>query len=221
MKHTAVLSLSLLFLMGFFSCQSSRTLPNASLRPNQSLHSVPSASLASEKPTVGQAATPTTVSAAVEDLQADASNDEAYAQQTADPAALRKQRIAQQLDKLSPRAKEALRKAQEIVKAQKAKQLTGQPLTKLEKREERKALRSVLRETKKNMEDEDILEIVLAILVPPLGVYLHEDDATPRFWITLGLWVAGLIFLWPVPVLGTLAFIAAIVYALLVVTESI
>ncbi len=47
-------------------------------------------------------------------------------------------------------------------------------------------------------EDMQILEIILAIFIPPLAVFLHEDSITTNFWIDLILcflfWVPGIVF---------------------------
>jgi len=67
-------------------------------------------------------------------------------------------------------------------------------------------------------DDQQILEIILAILLAPLGVYLHEGTTNDKFWITLALWVAGIGLFWIIPFIGLLP---AIVYALLVVTDTI
>ncbi|GAA4301195.1 YqaE/Pmp3 family membrane protein [Nibribacter koreensis] len=53
----------------------------------------------------------------------------------------------------------------------------------------------------------NIIEIIFAILIPPLGVFLHERELNTKFWLS---------------VLLTLLFvIPGIIYALLVVTDSI
>ncbi len=47
-------------------------------------------------------------------------------------------------------------------------------------------------------DDEFILELILSFLLPPLAVYLHYDDINDFFWIdlilTLLLWIPGVIF---------------------------
>lgn len=47
-------------------------------------------------------------------------------------------------------------------------------------------------------DDQKILLIVLAILLPPLAVYLHEDEINSKFWIalllTLLFWLPGIIY---------------------------
>lgn len=63
-----------------------------------------------------------------------------------------------------------------------------------------------------------IIEVILAIIIPPLAVFLHEG-ITARFWITLILCLLGGGFIF-YPVIGGLWFIAAII-ALLVVLDAI
>ncbi|TMI96923.1 MAG: YqaE/Pmp3 family membrane protein [Bacteroidetes bacterium] len=51
------------------------------------------------------------------------------------------------------------------------------------------------------------LLIVLAILLPPLAVYLHEGEINGKFWLSILFW-----FLFIIP---------GVIYALLVVTNTI
>ena len=59
-----------------------------------------------------------------------------------------------------------------------------------------------------------LLLVVLALLLPPLAVYLYEQQTSTKFWITLLLFLLGIagavFFSW-------LLIFASIVYALLVV----
>ena len=55
-------------------------------------------------------------------------------------------------------------------------------------------------------DDDQVLLIILSILLPPLAVYLYEDEINSKFWISLLL---TLIF-----------WIPGVVYALLVVTGN-
>lgn len=59
-----------------------------------------------------------------------------------------------------------------------------------------------------------LLLVVLAILLPPLAVYLHEQETNTKFWVTLLLFLLGIagavFFSW-------LLIFAAVVYALLIV----
>ena len=71
-----------------------------------------------------------------------------------------------------------------------------------EKRETRRQFRQQIKEWFKNlrgtMADDLLLLIIVAILLPPLAMYLYEGSATNRFWISLVLWllfyVPGLIY---------------------------
>jgi uncharacterized membrane protein YqaE (UPF0057 family) len=88
-----------------------------------------------------------------------------------------------------------------------------------EKKARIKAAKAALKEykAKKNAGDEpstnQLLMIILAILLPPLAVYLHEGEVNTKFWISLilTLLVIFSFFLWIIPVL----------YALLVVLDVI
>ena len=46
--------------------------------------------------------------------------------------------------------------------------------------------------------DDTVLLVILAILLPPLAVYLHEGEVNTRFWISLVLtllfWLPGVIY---------------------------
>ena len=73
------------------------------------------------------------------------------------------------------------------------------------------------KKARKNGTDPDtntLLLVILAILLPPLAVYLHEGTANNKFWITLLLFLLGIIggflFSWA-------ALLASIIYALIVV----
>lgn len=72
---------------------------------------------------------------------------------------------------------------------------------------------------KRRGEDVDtntLILVILAILLPPLAVYLHEQETNTKFWVTLLLFLLGLagafLFSW-------LLIFAAVVYALLVVLD--
>jgi uncharacterized membrane protein YqaE (UPF0057 family) len=66
----------------------------------------------------------------------------------------------------------------------------------------------------KEADTDTLLLVVLAILLPPLAVYLHEQETNTKFWITLLLFLLGIagavFFSW-------LLIFAAVVYALLVI----
>ncbi|WP_246850243.1 YqaE/Pmp3 family membrane protein [Rufibacter roseolus] len=77
-------------------------------------------------------------------------------------------------------------------------------MTKAEKKAFKKEVKNSLRDAK---EASDIVEILLAIFIPPLGVFLHEGEVNSRFWISL--------------LLTLLFFLPGVIYALLVVTDTI
>jgi uncharacterized membrane protein YqaE (UPF0057 family) len=37
--------------------------------------------------------------------------------------------------------------------------------------------------------DNKVVKIIIALFIPPLAVYLHENKITKNFWIDLALWV--------------------------------
>lgn len=67
-------------------------------------------------------------------------------------------------------------------------------------KEAKKEIKNFKRE-KRNGKDADentILLVVLAIIIPPLAVYLHQGEINTKFWIslilTLLLWLPGAIY---------------------------
>ena len=74
------------------------------------------------------------------------------------------------------------------------------------KREKRKQLKKVLKDYKKDKKKNKnsssdvalLLLVIIAILLPPLAVYLFEDAITDNFWIdlilTLLFWLPGIIY---------------------------
>jgi uncharacterized membrane protein YqaE (UPF0057 family) len=82
-------------------------------------------------------------------------------------------------------------------------------LSKKEKKEKIKEVKKAVKEFKAqkraHMEPaaSTILQIIFAILIPPLGVFLHEGEINSRFWIDL--------------ILTLLFFIPGMIYALIVV----
>jgi uncharacterized membrane protein YqaE (UPF0057 family) len=79
-------------------------------------------------------------------------------------------------------------------------------LSKKQKREKIKEAKSVLKKYKADKKagraaDSDtntILLVILAIFIPPLAVYLHQNEINSKFWISLVLtllfWVPGVIY---------------------------
>ena len=86
----------------------------------------------------------------------------------------------------------------------------------LSKRERKERIREVKKEWKqfkkenksgKSKKVDQVVLIILAILLPPLAVYLHQGEINGKFWLSLLLW-----FLFILP---------GVIYALLVVTDSV
>jgi uncharacterized membrane protein YqaE (UPF0057 family) len=69
-----------------------------------------------------------------------------------------------------------------------------------ERKSNLKALKQKLKDFKKNkrVEDQKVLLAILAILLPPLAVYLHQDAFNSKFWLSLILtfcfWIPGVIY---------------------------
>ncbi|HUQ96732.1 MAG TPA: YqaE/Pmp3 family membrane protein [Chitinophagaceae bacterium] len=82
-------------------------------------------------------------------------------------------------------------------------------LSKREKRERVKEVKKYLKHVKaakragQEPSDNTILLVILALLLPPLAVYLHEGEINSKFWIDL--------------VLTLLFFVPGVIYALIVV----
>src|SRR5438045_4344513 len=83
-------------------------------------------------------------------------------------------------------------------------------------RSERKArfkeFRKALKEYRANKRagkesDDQVLAIIFAILIPPLGVYIYQKQITTKFWISL--------------VLTLLFWLPGAIYSLLVVTGNV
>ena len=82
----------------------------------------------------------------------------------------------------------------------------------LSKKEKRDRIKDVKKEIKQYKSDRKsgaepstntLLLVILALLLPPLAVYLHEGEANNRFWLSL--------------ILTLLFFIPGVIYALIVV----
>lgn len=77
-------------------------------------------------------------------------------------------------------------------------------LSKKEKRERVKEVKKYLKEVKAAKragmaaDDNTVLLVILALLLPPLAVYLHQGEINSKFWISLVLsllfWVPGVIY---------------------------
>lgn len=82
----------------------------------------------------------------------------------------------------------------------------------LSKKERKERISEARKEIKKNKKEsnkgkvEQAVLIILAILLPPLAVYLHQGEVNGKFWISL--------------LLTLLFFLPGVIYALLVVTDN-
>lgn len=96
-------------------------------------------------------------------------------------------------------------------------------LKNLPKAEREKKLKAAKKEIKKfktarkagkDTDTNTLLLVILAILLPPLAVYLHQGETNTKFWVTLLLFLAGIagafFFSW-------LLIFASVVYALIVI----
>lgn len=70
-------------------------------------------------------------------------------------------------------------------------------------KEAKKAVRAYKAERKAEPVASKVLQVIFAILIPPLGVYLHEGEINNRFWIDL--------------LLTLLFFLPGMIYALIIV----
>ncbi|NJB86399.1 uncharacterized membrane protein YqaE (UPF0057 family) [Lewinella marina] len=99
----------------------------------------------------------------------------------------------------TPTEAEALAAAREYRES--LKEMTGKERREL-KREQRKAVKSAL----KDYQDADtntILLVILAILLPPVAVLVHQGELNSKFWIAL--------------LLTLLFYLPGLIYALLVI----
>lgn len=75
-----------------------------------------------------------------------------------------------------------------------AKSYTANKISRTQKRDARKALKGMLRDGV----DNKLLLVIVAILLPPLAVFLHQDEFNTKVLIALILWllfyVPGLIY---------------------------
>ena len=93
-------------------------------------------------------------------------------------------------------------------------------MPKKERKEKLKEAKKVIkkfraaRKAGKEADTNTILLVILALLLPPLAVYLHQQETNSKFWITLLLFLLGLagafFFSW-------LLIFASVVFALIVI----
>jgi len=76
-------------------------------------------------------------------------------------------------------------------------------------KEVKKELKTFKKENKSNRSKkvDQVVLIILAILLPPLAVYLHQGEINGKFWLSV--------------LLTILFYLPGIIYALLVVTDSV
>lgn len=77
-------------------------------------------------------------------------------------------------------------------------------LSKSERKEKMKEVKQAVKDFKKSKRNggeadtNTLLLVILAILLPPLAVYLHEGEINTKFWISLLLtilfWIPGVIY---------------------------
>ena len=77
-------------------------------------------------------------------------------------------------------------------------------LSKAEKKDRVSKVKTAIQQYKANMkngeriDDNKLLAIIFAILIPPVGVVLYENKVTTKFWISLLLtfifWLPGMIY---------------------------
>jgi uncharacterized membrane protein YqaE (UPF0057 family) len=71
--------------------------------------------------------------------------------------------------------------------------------SRVEKRAKKLEIKNAIREYRQKATDTNtLLLVIITILLPPLGMYLHEGKITDRFWISLLLtllfYIPGLIY---------------------------
>jgi uncharacterized membrane protein YqaE (UPF0057 family) len=73
------------------------------------------------------------------------------------------------------------------------------------------------RKAGKEADTNTLLLVILALLLPPLAVYLHQQETNTKFWVTLLLFLLGIagafFFSW-------LLIFASVVYALIIILSG-
>ena len=83
-------------------------------------------------------------------------------------------------------------------------------------KEAKKAIKEFKKQKRKGLDPstDTLLLVIIALLIPPLAVYLHQGETNNKFWITTLLFIIGIIggflFSW-------VLLLAAIIYALIVI----
>ena len=98
-------------------------------------------------------------------------------------------------------------------------------LSRHEKRSRIKEIKKVIKEYRVQKKDETdvstdtLLLVIIAILIPPLAVYIHEGDINNRFWISVLLTVLGYV-LFGFAGIFFLGSLPGIIYALYVILSG-
>lgn len=99
----------------------------------------------------------------------------------------------------------AMQAGQDLAAAMQAKadfKAEKKNMTRKERKTARKEVKKNLKESISNFEEASDIDlallVIITILIPPLGMFLHEGDITNRFWISLVLtllfYIPGLIY---------------------------
>ena len=95
-------------------------------------------------------------------------------------------------------------------------------LRKEQRRSFRKAVREQFRQMRHGSSSSDVelvLLVIIALIIPPLAMFLYDGEASSRFWISLVLMLLA-IPLWGA--LGALALAASVIYTLyIILSESL
>lgn len=108
-------------------------------------------------------------------------------------------------------------------------------MSRKEKRETRKSLKEKIRDVKDHIKSSEestmsndaklILSIIIALFIPPLGVFLAFEAINEKFWISLLLTVASIIVVgglfFAVHNLSYLLWLAAVIYSIIVIWQHL
>lgn len=99
-------------------------------------------------------------------------------------------------EELTARQQEALAVTQEYLKnmSRKEKRALRREIRKIKLGEYTQELPSYAKEMgvmQEDISENQLVLILLTILLPPLGVYLHQGEINNKFWLTLVLWLLG------------------------------
>ena len=93
-------------------------------------------------------------------------------------------------------------------------------LRKEQRRSFRKAVREQFRQMRHGSSSSDVelvLLVIIALIIPPLAMFLYDGEASSRFWISLVLMLLA-IPLWGA--LGALALAASVIYTLYIIRSE-